>query len=100
MAGTKVQLVEMATRLLRFQNDGNATSCSVHPNPALLTDGHTVELLVQLLPIIGLHLRILYTLQSPILIPSANVILRLLKNYKFVSYAFFDEDPPSMLGYD
>jgi hypothetical protein len=45
----------------------------------LLADRHSLQLLMKLPPIIRLQFRVFYTLLSPILVPSADVILRLLE---------------------
>ena len=53
---------------------------------------------MQLLPIIRLHLGILYALLRPILVPSTNMVLRLLEEDKLVPDAFLNEHPSSVLS--
>ena len=64
---------------------------------SLFSQWHTLNFLTQRPPIINLKLCIFDTLLTPILVQSANIVLRLLKVEQFVSYALLDENPASML---
>jgi len=64
----------------------------------LFAKRHVLKFLGQLLPVVGLHLRILHTLLCPVLIPPADMKLRLLEEDKLISDAFFDEHSTGVLG--
>jgi hypothetical protein len=51
-----------------------------------------------LLPVIGLQLRILYTLLCPLLVPPADMILRLLEKDEFISNTLLDKHATSVLS--
>ena len=62
-----------------------------------ISSRHVFDLVAQCPPIIGLELRILDPLLTPVLMQSADVILRLLENDQLIANAFLDENPASVL---
>jgi hypothetical protein len=63
----------------------------------LVSKGHTLHLLAQSPPVVGLKLGILDSLLTPVLVQSTDMILRLLEELKLVADAFFDKDSTGML---
>ena len=58
---------------------------------------HIFDLVTQCPPIIRLELRILNPLLTPVLMESADVILRLLEKDELIANAFPDKDSASVL---
>jgi hypothetical protein len=67
------------------------------PLGVLVSKGHAFQLIEKPPPVVCQHLRVFDPLLRPVLVPPANVILRLLKVHKFVPDAFLDEDGPIVL---
>lgn len=67
---------------------------------ALIPNWHALQLFMQLLPVVGLQFGIFHEFLSPVLVPAADVVLRLLEVNELVSYALFNEDVSSVLSHD
>lgn len=75
-------------------------SHKVNSNKHLITERHALQLLMKLLPIICLHLRVLYALLRPVLVPAAHMILRLLEEDELITDALLDKYSSSMLSHN
>ena len=62
-----------------------------------ISSWHVFDLVAQCPPIIGLEFGIFDPLLTPILMQSANMILRLLEKDELIANAFPDKDPASVL---
>ncbi len=63
----------------------------------LIAQRHALKFFMQLPPVVCLQLSILYTLLCPILVPPADMVLRMLEVNKFVAYTFFNKNTTSVL---
>jgi hypothetical protein len=68
-----------------------------HHYTRLLAKRHTLKLLVQLLPVVGLQFRVFDPFLRPILVPTTHMVLRGLEVDELVSNAFLDENASSVL---
>lgn len=64
---------------------------------ALVAQRHALELIQESTPVFGQHLCVLYTLSSPVLVPSTDMVLCRLEGDEFVADAFLDENGAIML---
>ena len=63
----------------------------------LVSEGHALELVEESSPVVREHLRVLDPLLRPVLVPPADLILRLLEVDQLVPKALLDEHGPVVL---
>lgn len=77
-----------------------AAAVEVLPGRALVAEGHALELVKEAAPVVRQHLRVLDALLRPVLVPPADVVLRLLEVDQLVPHALLDEHRPVVLCHD
>jgi hypothetical protein len=72
------------------------TTTAITP-PSSTSYRHALQLVIELPPVISLQLRVFHSLLCPVLVPPADLILRVLEVRQFVTQTFLDEYATRML---
>lgn len=64
---------------------------------SLIAHGHTLDSVYQSSKVVGLQLSIFHALLCPVLVQSADAVLRVVEVQDLISHTFLDEDAASVL---